>query len=122
MKNIKTERMTIAEANDLLDVDMEPGFWEALIGLISYPELAFDPATQSVTFPSYVPFKELAKEWIEGLETGVYEIYLCEHCAKYYDLNRTDGIWAIPDKLEGFICMPCAERMSAREYFEKYLA
>jgi len=70
MKQIRNERLSLAEANDRLGVDMEPRFWEALIGLINYPELTFEPATQSVVFPNYVPFKELAKEWIEGIESG----------------------------------------------------
>ena len=30
MKQIKIEKLTIAEANDLLDVDMEPGFTDDL--------------------------------------------------------------------------------------------
>ena len=122
MKQIRHERLSLAEANDLLGVDMEPGLWEALIGLIDYPELTFEPATQSVVFPNYVPFKELAKEWIEGIESGIYDVRLCEHCSKYFDLNHTDGIFSRPAELEGFICMPCAERMSAREFFEQYLS
>jgi hypothetical protein len=121
MKEIKVERITVAGANDLLGVDMEPGFWEAVIGLIGYPELTFEPASQTICFPGYVPFQALAKEWIDGIEAGLYDIRLCERCAAYFDLNHTDGIFANPTDLSGFICMPCAEAMSAREYFEKHL-
>ena len=64
---------------------------------------------------------EFEQRIFDGIESGIYEIRLCEQCASYFDLNRTDGIFARPNELEGFICMPCAERMSAREFYEKYL-
>jgi len=38
---------------------------------ISYPELSFDPAAQTILYPSYVPFEELARESIEGIESGI---------------------------------------------------
>ena len=122
MKRIQRETVTVAQANEILGVDMEPAFWEALVRIIAYPELEYAVGAQEISFPNYIPFQELAREWIEGIESGIYDVRLCEHCAKYFDLNETDGIFARPDELEGFICMPCAEKMSAREFFEQYLS
>jgi len=121
VKNIETTNLTVGEANERLGVDMEPGFWAALVTMLAYPEVAYDPAADAIRYPNYVPFEELAKEFIEGIEEGIYDIRLCERCAGYFDLNRTEGIFSHPAELEGFICMPCAETLTAREYFENYL-
>ncbi|MEN8151110.1 MAG: hypothetical protein ABFS86_14940 [Planctomycetota bacterium] len=121
MKRIETVTLSIAEVNEQLGVDMEPGFWEALVTMLAYPELTYDPAGQSIRFPDYVPFRELAGEFIEGMEGGIYDIRLCERCAGYFDLNRTEGIFSDPAEMEGFLCMPCAEAMTAREFYEKHL-
>ena len=122
MRQVKDRRLSIADANRLLNVDMEPGFWQALVGLINYPELIFDAGSQCIVFPNYVPFRELAAEWIEGIEMGIHDVRLCERCAAYFDVNSTDGIFTDPKELTGFLCMPCAETMTAREYFEQYLS
>jgi len=100
-KNAVTERISIDE----LDVVM----------------LRNDPASDAIRYPNYVPFEELAREYIEGIEQGIYDVRVCERCAGYFDLNRTEGIFSRPADLTGFICMPCAESMTAREYFERYL-
>ena len=121
MRRVKDQRLSIADANRLLTVDMEPAFWQAIVGLINYPELAFDVGSQCIVFPDYVPFRELASEWIEGIESGIHDVRLCERCAKYFDVNRTDGIYTNPRDLAGFLCMPCAETLTARQYFEEYL-
>ncbi|MHC4473953.1 MAG: hypothetical protein ACYTDY_19225 [Planctomycetota bacterium] len=121
MKDIREERLTVAEANEVLGVAMEPDFWEALVRLIDYPELAYDEKAETILFPSYVPFKQLATEWIEGIEAGIYDVRRCEACDRYLDVNRTEGIFGRPDDLEEFICMPCAEQMTAREYFERFV-
>ena len=39
MRQVKTESMTVAEANAAVGVDMEAAFWEALVRFIAYPEV-----------------------------------------------------------------------------------
>ncbi len=121
MRQVKTESMTVAEANAAVGVDMEAAFWEALVRLIAYPEVMWDSRTSVIRFPDYVPFRQLAREWIQGIEDGLYDIRQCLQCDAYCDLSRTDGICGLPSDLEEFICMTCAEAMSAREYYERFI-
>ena len=121
MKQIREEQLSVAEANDLLGVMMEAAFWEAFVRLIDYPDLAFDAKSETIRYSSYVPFKELAKDWIDGIESGIYDVRRCEACDTYLDVNKTEGIFGRPEDLEEFICMDCAERMTAREYFERFV-
>ncbi len=122
MRQIRTEKLPGAEANRLLKVAMEPGFWESLVRLIAYPELRYDPATQTLSFPSYVPFEQLARDWIEGIEQGLNDVRQCQHCRHYFDVGRDPGIYAEPKEARGFVCMKCAESMTAREFYEKYMS
>ena len=46
----------------------------ALVTMLAYPEVAYDPAADAIRYPNYVPFEELAKEFIEGIEEGIYDI------------------------------------------------
>lgn len=122
MKQIRDETLTVAQANERLGIEMEPAFWEALIRLIDYPELVYDAGTQTIRFPGYVPFDELAKEWIEGIEGGIYDVRQCERCAQYFDIHVAEGIFGDLAERNEFICRPCADAMTAREYFDRYVA
>jgi len=120
MKRIQRETVTVAQANEILGVDMEPAFWEALVRIIAYPELEYAAGAQEISFPNYIPFQELAREWIEGIEQGIHDIRLCEICAVYFDVDQTDGIFGNAEELTEFICAPCADRMTAREYYDRF--
>jgi hypothetical protein len=122
MKRIEVLRVTPAEANDRLGVDMEPAFWEALVRLIDYPELVWEAAEGSIAYPSYVPFDELAKDFLEGIEQGIHDIRLCEVCGAYCDVDKTDGIFGNVEELTEFICAACADTMTARDYYTRFLA
>ncbi len=121
MKNIRQSSLSVTEANQALDVDFEASMWAFMVKTINYPDLEFEPATDSICYMSYVPFKALAKEWIAEINEGPYDIRKCEVCAGYFDVNKTDGIYGNPADLEEFICFPCAERMTAREYYERFI-
>ena len=45
----------------------------------------------------------------------------CTVCAEVFDAERDDGIFEQPARLEGFICRPCAEKISAWDYFQDRL-
>jgi hypothetical protein len=122
MKQIRNESLTVAQANERLGVDMEPGFWETLVRMIGYPELTFDPGTLTIRFPGYVPFGDLAKEWIEGIEEGIYDLRQCERCAEYFDINASEGIFGNLADREEYVCDACSRAMTAREYFDRFVA
>ena len=97
MRKIKTEVLTIPQANEELGVDMDIGFWEALVRLIAYPELTFDSGSRTIRFPNYVPFRQLAGEWIEGIEQGIHDIRpisikdVCTEVVEYMTLPIVTG-------------------------------
>lgn len=121
MRQVKTESLTIPQANEELSVEMDVGFWEALVRLIAYPELVFDATTSTIRFPNYVPFRQLASEWIEGIEQGIHDIRICEGCSGYFDIDRSQGIFGRHEEEDEFICRPCAEAMSALTYYERFI-
>ncbi len=121
MKNVRQVSLSVTEANQALNVDFEARMWEFMVKMINYPELEFDTTTDLIYFMNYVPFEALAKEWIAEINEGTYDIRNCEVCAGYFDVNKTDGIYGNPTDLEEFICFPCAERMTAREYYERFI-
>ncbi len=120
-KNVKEESLSVSAANQALTVNLEARMWKFIVRTINYPELRFDSTTDSICFMSYIPFTTLAKEWIAGNTEGLYDVRKCEDCGEYFDVNKTDGIYGNPGDLEEFICFPCAERMTAREYYERFI-
>lgn len=121
MQNIKQESYSISDANQALDVELTPNMWSFIVRMINYPELSFDSDKNTIEIDGYVPFKELAKEWITSIQDGSCDARKCEACNDYFDLNSTDGIFGNPQELEEFICYPCAESMTARDYYERFI-
>ena len=121
MQSIKEESLTIEEANQALEVALEPGLWAFIVKMINYPELSFDDKTNVISYEGFVPFKELAKEWIVGINDNTYDVQKCQGCGAFFDINTAEGIYGKPDDLEAFICIPCAEKMTAREYYQRYV-
>lgn len=121
MQKITGESLPIAEANKLLSVELKPALWEFIVRMINYPELKFDAANGVIMIAGYVPFKELAKEWVDGIADGSYDVRQCESCAAYFDVNAEEGIYGKPDDFEEYICLPCAEKMSARQYYQRFI-
>ncbi|MCU0725676.1 MAG: hypothetical protein MUE73_07800 [Planctomycetes bacterium] len=121
MRQIRSEKLTVAEANQLLRVEMEPGFWAALVRIVNYPELTYDAAGKTIAFPSYVPFEQLAREFLQGVEHGLHDLRRCLRCKGTFEVGRDDGIFAKPAEMEDFLCLRCAESITAREFYEKYM-
>ena len=121
MQSIKQESYSISDANKELEVDLTPNMWSFIVRMINYPELSFDADKNTIEIDGYVPFKELAKEWITSIQDGTCDARKCEECGSYFDLNSTDGIFGNPEELEEFICYPCAESMTARAYYERFV-
>jgi len=121
VQSIQEESLTIAEANESLGVELEPGLWAFIVKMINYPELSFDDKANIITYEGFVPFKELAKEWIVGINDNTYDVQKCQGCGAFFDINTAEGIYGKPDDFEKFICIPCADKMTAREYYQAYI-
>jgi len=121
MKNVRQETLSVTAANQAIDTELASGMWAFIIKALKYPELEFNQKTDSILYMGYVPFLELAKEYLAGIEEGTFDVRNCECCADYFDINKTDGIYGNPDQLEEFICFPCAEKMTARKYYERFI-
>ena len=121
MQSIQQESLTVAEANESLNVDLESALWAFIVKMINYPELSFDEKTNVITYEGFVPFKELAKEWIVGINDNTYDVQKCQGCGAYFDINTAEGIYGKPDDLEAFICIPCAGNMTALDYYKRFI-
>lgn len=121
MQTIKQQSLSIAEANQLLAVELEAAMWEFIVRMINYRELTFDSKHQVIHIDGYVPFKELAREWVNGIADGSYDVRKCEACAAFFDINTTEGIYGKPDDFEEFICLPCAGEMTALAYYRRFI-
>ena len=121
MQSIKKESLSVAEANQSLNVDLEPGLWHFIVKMINYPELSFDEQASIISYEGFVPFKELAKEWIVGINDNTYDVQKCQGCEAFFDINTAEGIYGKPDDLDAFICIPCAKKMSALHYYQNYV-
>ena len=89
---------------------------------INYPEIRCDTNSDQITCPGFIPFRDLALEVVSDLERKVDDVKDCRVCKQYFDINKEGGIFGDPDKLENFICQDCSTKISAREFYEKYMA
>jgi hypothetical protein len=121
MQTIKQESLTVAEANQALGVEFEPGLWALIVKMLNYTGLTFDAKQNTVNFEGFIPFTELAKEWVVGMQDGTYDVQTCQSCGAYFDINTADGIYGKPDVFEEFVCMPCAETMTAKAYYQRFV-
>ena len=121
MQKITGEALSIAAANDMLEAELEPAMWAFIVRMINYPELKFDADKSVIMIDGYVPFKELAKEWVSGIADGSYDVRKCESCAAYFDVNAEEGIYGKPEEFEEYICLPCAGDMSAFAYYQRFI-
>ncbi len=121
MQKIQQESLTITEANQMLEAELEPAMWAFIVRMINYPELKFDKENNAILIDGYVPFKELAKEWVTGIADGSYDVRKCESCAAYFDINAEEGIYGKPEDFEEYICLPCAGKMSALAYYQRFI-
>ena len=121
MQTIKQETLTVTEANQALEVNYESGLWALIVKMMAYPELTFDAKKETIIFEGFVPFQELAKEWIIGINDGTYDVQQCQSCDAYFDINTAEGIYGKPEEFEEFICLPCSEKMTAGEYYQRFV-
>ena len=121
MQKIQQESLTIGEANQMLGAELESAMWAFIVRMINYPELKFDASANAILIDGCVPFKELAKEWVEGIADGSYDVRQCEACAAYFDINAEEGIYGKPEEFDEYVCLPCAEKMTALQYYQRFI-
>lgn len=117
----KFVEVSIDEINRMFGVSKESAFWAAIVGWLGYPQLTYDPISMIIRFPDYVPLFELAKAWIQGTEEGIYHVGACRRCGIYYDLDQDKGVYCGPDESDGYLCSQCADRMTARDYYRRFV-
>lgn len=117
--NQDSKHYTLEEVNTLVGKSYDLPFWLFLIQRIDYNEILFDPEDQSIVCPSYIPFKDLAKEIINDLDFS--SIQRCQICSQVFDINQAEGIFGDPTNLKRFICTPCSETLSAKVFYDSYL-
>ena len=78
MQHIKKETLTIADINKAHNVELDTAMWAFIVKAINYKELTFDAKTNLIHIDGYVPFAELAKEWINGIADGSFDVRKCD--------------------------------------------
>jgi hypothetical protein len=110
-----------SEANLLVKKDFNANYWVFIIQNMNYPEIKYDHDSKRISCPGFIPFKDLAVEVISDLERNKNNIKACKVCEMYFDINQEDGIFGDPDNLENFICGSCSEKITAKEFYEKFM-
>ena len=112
---------SLDDANTLVKRDFSANYWLFVIQNMNYPEVKYDTDQSQITCPGFIPFKDLALEVISDLERNKDNVKECQVCNMYFDINSGDGIFGDPDNLERYICSGCSEKISAKEFYEKYM-
>jgi len=121
MREIRTEEITIAKANDAVGETLPPGLWEFLVRRLRYPEIRFDAPGGVIRYPGFIPIETMLREALEEIRGSGVDARPCGVCAEWRDVNAEEGIFANPRSLEGFICEECARAMSAWTFFHERL-
>ncbi len=121
MKDLKTARWDVAQANQRVQQEFTSQYWAFLIAQVNYNEVTFDQATEQIVFAEYIPLTGLLNEVIEKVTQGTIAATQCAACQRYADMNKEDGIFGDTTNLERFICQACAQTLSAWDFYQQYL-
>ena len=112
---------SLQEANVFVQKDFSVNYWVFIVQIISYPDIKCDPENGQITCPDFIPFKDLALEVIRDLECRTKDIKECQVCSMYFDINKEEGIFGDPNKLNNFICDGCSKKITAKEFYEQHM-
>ncbi|MEO5330698.1 MAG: hypothetical protein H7839_01635 [Magnetococcus sp. YQC-5] len=112
---------SVEECNQLIKHSFNRNYWIFLIQQMQYPEIKFDEASNQISCPTFIPFRDLALEVVQDLNKRKKTIKPCLVCSRYFDINQEDGIFGDTTQLEKFICNACANKISAKEFYEHHL-
>ncbi|MBF0454237.1 MAG: hypothetical protein HQL72_05385 [Magnetococcales bacterium] len=112
---------SLDEANTLIKQQFDAKYWLFIIQNMNYPEISFDTANNAISCPGFIPFRDLALEVVADLDRQKSDVKKCQVCQHFFDVNKEEGIFGDPEKLERFICKACSQNISARTFYENYL-
>ena len=112
---------SLEEANNLIKKDFSANFWVFIIQNMNYPEIKFDQKSEQITCPGFIPFRDLALEIIHDLDHKKDDVKECQVCRMYFDINNDEGIFGDPDNFKNFICDDCSSKITAKDFYEKYM-
>lgn len=119
MKNVRNQTTNVAELNVALGRSFDLDYWQFVFEKIGYSEITFDRQSGDVTYPEFVPMRELVESVLDDLDR--IPTASCEVCRGRFDLNENQGIFGDPERLKKFVCQACSETLSAREFYFTYL-
>ncbi len=112
---------SLEEANQLIKKQLPRNYWIFLIQQMFYPDIQFDENLNIISCPGFIPFRDLAIEVLQDLDKRKKDIKECLVCDRYFDVNKEDGIFGDAGNLEKFICNRCSNKISAKEFYDRYL-
>lgn len=121
MKEIKRIKWSLDEANDYFKLNLDKRYWEFIVQQLNYKEISYNPKLNALFFPSYIPVKDIIGEILKEIDKGSISVIKCQICEYYFDINKEEGIFGDPQNMERFICSPCSQNLSAKDFYEIHL-
>ena len=119
MKEVREVRVPLDALAGRLGVEASPAYFEFLLRRIKTPVVRIEG--NELVHESFIPVELMLKQTHEEIAAGGARPTPCLRCERVFDADREDGIFADPAQLEGYICRPCAEGMTAWTYFQDVL-
>lgn len=119
MKHVHDQRTPIDALAGRLQCPASPAFFRFLMRRIRIQDVRLEGG--ELVYSSFLPVEQLFAETLAELNGQHARPTPCTVCAEVFDAEHDDGIFEQPARLEGFICRPCAEKISAWDYFQDRL-
>ena len=121
MKNIRNVTVKLGDLADKLGFEVSETLWPFIARRIAGGEVRLDEERWTLTYPEYIPVDQMVADVLEAMSDGRIEARSCGSCGEFHDINKDDGIFGDQRNLELYVCGLCADRMSAREFYDKHL-
>ena len=121
MKNIRNVTIKLTDLADRLGFEVSAALWPFIARRIAGGEVRLDEERWTLSYPEYIPVDQMVEDVLEAMADGRIEARSCASCSEFHDINKDDGIFGDQRNLEGYVCGLCADRMSAREFYDKHL-
>lgn len=112
---------TIDHANEQTQHQFDADYWSFLVKQVNYDEVTWDAQKQAIVFAEFIPLKSLLEDVLNRISTDNIAVTQCQTCQKYVDYNQDEGIFGDSEDLAHFICKPCAQSLSAWDFYQHHL-